>query len=119
MHKYPKGQIENQLESWPFDNPESDYRILRGDPRASGRIDYGGNDAPTRLGIWACTEGAFECTELGDELQTIISGRLTLTRVDGESVECGPGDSLFTRKGERVVWDIHEDVVKVFFSHLG
>ena len=69
-----------------------------------------------RLGIWSCTAGAFECTELGDELQTILRGRLTLTRIGGESLDCGPGDSIFTRKGERVIWDIHEDVTKVFFS---
>ena len=25
-----------------------------------------------------------------------------------------PGDSVFTRKGERVIWDIEEDVTKVF-----
>ncbi|MDH3388938.1 MAG: cupin domain-containing protein, partial [Gammaproteobacteria bacterium] len=92
------------------------YRILRGNPRASGRLDFGANTDQHRLGIWACTRGAFECTELGDELQTILSGRLTLTRVGGESIECGPGDSIFTRKGERVVWDIHEDVSKLFFT---
>lgn len=119
MHLYPFGQIPERLEPWPFDNPASDYRILRGEPRASGRLDAGGNDQATRLGIWACTEGAFECTELGDELQTIVRGRLTLTRVGGESIECGPGDSIYTRKGERVIWDIHEPVVKIFFSHLG
>ncbi len=117
MHKYPIDEVPSNLESWPFDNPDSDYRILRGDPRASGRLDYGGNAEKHRLGLWACTEGAFECTELGDELQTILSGRLTLTRVGGESIECGPGDSIFTRKGERVVWDVHEDVVKVFFTY--
>ncbi len=53
MHKYPFGEIPNQLEDWPFDNPDSDYRIVRGEPRASGRIDAGGNDEKTRLGIWA------------------------------------------------------------------
>jgi uncharacterized cupin superfamily protein len=43
---------------------------------------------------------------------------LTLTRVGGESIACGPGDSIFTRKGERLIWDIHEDVTKVFFTDL-
>jgi len=119
MHKYAIDEIPRNLEPWPFDNPDSDYNILRGNPRASGRLDFGGNDAPHRLGIWACSEGAFECTELGDELQTIISGRLILTRVGGESIECGPGDSIFTRKGERVIWDIRQDVTKIFFTHLG
>lgn len=118
MRKYPYGETQLSLEPWPFENPLSDYKILRGEPRASGRIDAGGNDSSSRLGIWCCTEGAFECTELGDELQTILSGRLTLTRADGESIEAGPGDSIYTRKGERVVWDIHEEVTKVFFTCL-
>ena len=119
MHKYPVNEIADNLEPWPFDNPDSDYKILRGNPLASGRLDFGGSDESHRLGIWACSEGAFECTELGDELQTIISGRLILTRVGDESIECGPGDSIFTRKGERVIWDIRQDVTKVFFTHLG
>jgi uncharacterized cupin superfamily protein len=118
MQKYALDDVPEWLEDWPFDNPASDYKILRGNPRASGRLDYGDNAGPHRLGIWACTEGAFECTELGDELQTIIRGRLVLTRVGGESIECGPGDSIFTRKGERVIWDIREDVTKVFFTAL-
>jgi uncharacterized cupin superfamily protein len=116
MHKYDKDELHEDLQPWPFDNPASDYRILRGNPRASGRLDFGGGDAGHRLGIWACSEGAFECTELGDELQTILRGRLTLTRIDGESIDCGPGDSIFTRRGERVVWEIHQPVVKIFFS---
>lgn len=118
MHKYAGGEIPRELESWPFDNPQSDYKILRGNPQASGRLDAGANDGAWRLGIWSCTEGAFECTELGDELQTILEGRLTLTRADGETVEAGPGDTIFTRRGERVVWDIHETVTKVFFTSL-
>ena len=30
------------LKPWPFDNPESNYKILSGAPAASGRIDTGG-----------------------------------------------------------------------------
>ena len=118
MFKYACGDVPDNLEPWPFDNPASAYRILRGDPRASGRIDFGASDGGSRLGIWSCTEGAFECTELGDELQTIVKGRLVLTRQGGESIECGPGDSIFTRRGERVTWDIRETVTKVFFTDL-
>ncbi len=62
-------------------------------------------------------EGVFTCTEAGDELQTLIRGRLILTRDDGESISCEPGDSIFTRKGERVTRDIQEDVTKVFFTY--
>ena len=118
MRKYPVNEIPLDLEPWPFDNPDSDYQILRGNPRASGRLDFGSNDGESRLGIWSCTEGAFQCTELGDELQTILTGRLVLTREDGKSIECGPGDSIFTRRGERVTWDIREDVTKLFFTCL-
>ena len=50
-------------------------------------------------------------------MQTIIRGRLILTNADGESIECGPGDSIYTRKGERVTWNILESVTKVFFTH--
>ena len=117
MYKYAMNQKFDELEPWPFDGEASNYKIFRGNPQASGRFDLGSGDSQHRLGIWACTEGAFECTEGGDELQTIISGHLVLTRSDGESVECGPGDSLFTRKGERVQWDIQQAVTKVFFTY--
>ena len=116
MLKYGKDDIPEDLEFWPFDNPDSDYRILRGEPRASGRLDFADNEAGQRLGIWSCSSGAFECTELGDELQIILRGRLTLTRVGAEPIECGPGDSIFTRKNERLLWDIHEDVTKLFLT---
>ena len=117
MHKYPVNIKIDSLESWPFEGKASNYEILRGNPKASGRFDLGGGDSQHRLGIWSCTEGAFRCTEQGDELQTIIRGRLTLTNASGQSIEAGPGDSIFTRKGERVTWDIHEAVTKVFFTH--
>ncbi|MFT5111100.1 MAG: putative cupin superfamily protein [Parasphingorhabdus sp.] len=116
MNKYPIQNQHSDLIDWPFDNPDSDYIILRGAPKASGRLDYESDDKSCRAGIWKCTEGAFECTEVGDELQTIQQGQLTITRSDGQTVHCGPGDSVFTRKGERVVWDITETVVKVFFT---
>ena len=117
MRKYPAGEKYDSLEPWPFDNPDSDYRILRGTPRASGRFDIVDSKGQHCMGIWRCSEGAFECTEQGDELQTIVSGRLVLTSADGVSMDCGPGDSIFTRKGERVTWDILEEVTKLFFSY--
>jgi uncharacterized cupin superfamily protein len=117
MRKYPLNNLEDNLEPWPFEGEASNYQIIRGNPQASGRLDIGSNSGQHRMGIWACTEGAFSCIEVGDELQTIISGRLILTRDDGESISCGPGDSIFTRKGERVTWDIQEDVTKVFFTY--
>lgn len=117
MLKFEHQQSFDDLEDWPFDNAQSNYKILRGNPVASGRIDRGSNEGQHRMGVWRCSEGAFECTELGDELQTIISGRLILTRVGGKSIECGPGDSVYTEKGERVIWDVQQTVTKVFFTY--
>jgi uncharacterized cupin superfamily protein len=117
MRKYPFNAVEQNLVPWPFEGESSNYRISRGNPQASGRIDVGASEGEHRMGIWHCTEGAFSCVEVGDELQTIISGRLTITRDDGESINCGPGDSIFTRKGERITWDIQETVTKVFFTY--
>ena len=117
MQKYPVKKIIPNLNPWPFEGEASNYEIIRGNPQASGRIDLGTNEGQHRMGIWSCTEGAFACTELGDELQTVISGQLTITRDDGETIECGPGDSIFTRKGERLTWDIKQTVTKVFFTY--
>jgi len=116
---YAAGDDVGRLEDWPFDNPASDYRIVRGDPRTSGRIDAGGPGHPTRYGIWRCTEGVFECTEQGDEMMTILSGMCRLTDLaNGVAVDLATGDTYFVRDGSRVRWDVAEDVTKVFFGCL-
>lgn len=117
MRKYPGNTDIEKLEPWPFDGTASNYEIISGNPQASGRIDRGTASSQHRVGIWSCSKGVFSCTELGDELQTIISGRLIMTRENRESIECQAGDSIFTRKGERLTWDIREAVTKVFFSY--
>ena len=62
----------------------------------------------------------FECTEQGDELMTILSGRCRLIDSDsGEIHELNASDTLFVHDGSRVTWDIIEDVTKVFFGHKG
>ena len=117
MLTYHQSQpIKNLIELPPF-RETSGYRIVRGNPRAFIRFDMGGSPDLLKLGIWSCTEGAFECIEGGDELQTIISGRLRIIESDGTTHEFGAGDSFFTRKGEKIVWDIIEQVEKVFFTY--
>ncbi|MFZ8869135.1 MAG: cupin domain-containing protein [Paracoccaceae bacterium] len=118
MQIYTPGTEIGVLQPWPFDNPESNYKILFGAPAASGRIDTGGAGYTTRSGIWRCTAGTFECTEQGDELMTLLSGRCHLTdQSTGKSHELGAGDSLFMPDGRRVTWEIIQEVTKVFFGN--
>lgn len=117
MEKYAPGDDVGELEHWPFDSPASDYRIVLGAPKASGRIDKGGRGHITRYGIWRCTKGAFECTEQGDEMMTVLSGRCRITWLgSGETRDLGVGDTMFMHDQTRVRWDILEDVTKVFFG---
>ncbi len=118
MQRYAPGDEVGPLEAWPFDNPASDYRIVSGDPKTFGRIDTGGPGHTTRQGIWRCTPGAFDCTEQGDELLTVLSGRCRITWLEsGETRELGPGETLFILDGSRVRWEVTGELTKVFFAH--
>lgn len=118
MFKYQADMDPGPLTAWPFDAPQSAYCILSGTPEASGRIDAGGAGQTSRTGIWRCTAGSFECTEQGDELMTLLSGRCRITDLTtGAVLDLGVGDSAFVRDGQRVRWDILDDVTKVFFGH--
>ena len=116
MRLYRREENFDDLEQWSFENKASDYVIVQGNPVASGRIDYVSPDGSSRLGIWRCTGGVFDCNELGEELQTILQGRLILTLGDEPPIECTRGDSVFTRKGQRVRWEIRETVIKLFHT---
>jgi len=117
MIAYEPGMDVGPLEHWPFTGAASDYRILRGAPQAHGRLDAGGAGFETRTGIWRCTSGAFECTEQGDELMTVLSGGCRVTDLARGTVHVlTPGQSLFMRDGSRVVWEIEVEVTKVFFG---
>ena len=50
MQIYTPGTEIWVLQPWPFDNPESNYKILFGAPAASGRIDTGGGGLYNALG---------------------------------------------------------------------
>jgi len=118
MFKLKPGDDVGALEIWALDNPASNYQITRGAPVTSGRIDAGGEGYVSRYGIWRCTAGALECTEQGDELFMVLSGRCRLIdQATGDVTELAPGDSYFVRDGARVTWDVAEDLTKVFFGH--
>lgn len=118
LQKYSRNTVLllGEMEHWPFTNPQSKYVIHHGStPSASGRIDQ--TTPNTRVGIWHCTIGTMECTEQGDELMTILTGKVTVTDTcTGQSLLLEAGDSMFSYNGKRVIWDVHEDVTKVFFG---
>ncbi len=94
------------------------YEVLEGNPMAAIRFDVGDAQSPHQLGVWRCTPGRFACIEKGDELQTLMVGRLSLTGEDGIERRFNAGDSIYTTRGERVIWDVQETVIKVFFTHV-
>lgn len=118
MNSYAPGDDVGLLEFWPFDNPASAYKIVTGQPKTYGRIDKGGPGHFTRYGIWRCTPGAFECTEQGDELMTVLAGRCRLTWLaDGATEELAAGDTRMIEDGARVRWEVYEELTKVFFAY--
>ena len=118
MTPYKPGDDCGALEPWSLDDPAADYRVVSGTPETSGRIDKGGPGHTTRFGVWRCTRGAFDCTEQGDELMTVLSGHCRLTWLNsGESRELGPGDTLFIEDRSRVRWEVGDTLTKVFFAH--
>ncbi|MBS1303081.1 cupin domain-containing protein [Loktanella sp. SALINAS62] len=111
------GDDVGPLDDWPFDSPVSDYVILSGTPRASGRLFDGGPGHVTRAGIWRCTAGAFTCTEQGTEMMTILSGNGQIRdHATGTITAFAAGDVLFSMDGRRVTWNIDSDVTKVFYA---
>ena len=116
MIVYERNGAGRGLADWPPPAEREGNRLLDGTPRASGRIDLEADDGRRQLGVWRCTPGVYECVEQADELQTILEGRLRLVEADGTAHELGPGDTVFTRQGERLVWDVRETVVKVFYA---
>ncbi len=93
------------------------YRVINGNLCASVRFDVGTADSAIRVGVWMCTPGTFECVESGDELQSVIEGRLRVIQADGAVNEFTSGDSFYTEKGEHLVWEVVETVKKIFFTY--
>ena len=117
MRPYKLNSPLSDLKKLPPFDPAAGYQIVEGNPEAYIRFDAGGPSTRHRQGLWRCTPGAFACIEKGDELQTVLEGKLILIHEDGSSQEFTAGDSFYTEKGEKVTWKIIDTVTKVFFTH--
>jgi len=117
MLDYTELKDKGGLVPWPTLEELPFVKVLSGNPVHSGRFDLGGFGVRTMAGVWQCTPGSFEYTYPGDEICTLIEGRISVVDEDGRTHEYGPGDTFYTRKGEVVMWTVIETVRKVFHIH--
>lgn len=105
------------LVPWPSLKELPFAKVVAGDPKHEGRFDLGGFGQRTMAGVWQCTPGKFEYTYPGDEICTLLAGKLRVTDHEGKVHNYKAGDTFYTRKGEFAVWEILETVRKIFFIH--
>jgi uncharacterized cupin superfamily protein len=117
MLDYTMLKDEGGLTPWPPLRELDFVKVLDGDPVHSGRFDLGGFGKRTMVGVWECTPGRFEYTYPGDEICTLLAGRIQVVDEDGRSHEYGAGDTFYTRKGEVAIWTVLESVRKIFHIH--
>ena len=54
------------------------------------------------------------CTGHGDETYIVLAGRVRITDPAGRSCEVGPGNTVFTPKGDTEIWEVTETFRKIF-----
>ena len=117
MHSYKISSSQTGMEPW-LDFEEEGVEVLEGNPKQSGRIDWGSVEGPMAVGVWECTPGKVRLVNPFSEYCTVTKGRVTVTDADGEQSTYGPGDSFFIAQGEGSTWDVLEDFQKAFFFHI-
>ena len=117
MLDYVQLKDEGGLEPWPPLNDLPFAEVLEGNPEHSGRFDLGDFGTRTMAGVWRCTPGKFAYTYPGDEICTLLAGKIRVTEQDGTAHTYSAGDIFCTSKGEQVTWEVLETVRKVFFIH--
>jgi len=117
MLDYTELKHKGGLTPWPPLAELPFAKVLAGNPVHSGRFDLGGFGKRTMAGVWECTPGSFEYTYPGDEICTLISGRISVVDERGKTHTYGPGDTFYTRKGEVAIWTVLETVRKIFHIH--
>ena len=117
MQSYRQSATQTGMEPWP-ELEEEGVEILEGDPKQSGRIDWGSIEGPMAVGVWECTPGKVRLVNAYSEYCTVTRGRVTVTDGEGFQDTFGPGDSFFLAQGEPSTWEVHEDFQKSFFLHI-
>ena len=118
MYSYNAEKTESDLDPLPaFVDQYDDVTILEGNPEQSGRVDFHTAEGSVLAGVWECTRGKFEITYPFSEIATILNGTIVVTDSAGVATTLTQGDSFFIAQGERVTWEVVEDMRKSFFLH--
>ncbi|WJI61816.1 cupin domain-containing protein [Mesorhizobium sp. C416B] len=88
---------------------------IEGDQVEAVRSFFQSPDGTVDVGIWECTPGRFTADRSdSSEICHIISGRVELSRIDGEVRELGPVDLLVLPQGWKGEWLIRETTRKLY-----
>lgn len=91
-----------------------------GEPQTAGRILHTSADGTIEVGIWECTPGGWSIEDRPNtETVMILSGRATITDIDGTRHALAPGSSLTLPLGWSGRWDIEETIRKVYVTIAG
>ena len=71
-------------------------------------------DRRRATGLWECTPGTVGGTFLFNEVDVILSGRMTVHDADGTSFEVAAGDHAMWPEGWTGEWEVHETLRKSF-----
>jgi hypothetical protein len=66
------------------------------------------------MGIWECSPGRWQRTIMQEEFAHFIKGSATFIPSGGDPIEIRAGDSIWFPANSCGVWDIREDVRKVY-----
>ncbi len=66
------------------------------------------------MGIWECSPGRWQRTIMQEEFAHFLTGSATFIPTNGAPIEIKAGDSIWFPKNSCGVWDIKEDVRKVY-----
>jgi uncharacterized cupin superfamily protein len=80
--------------------------IVEGTPQARARELARSADGTAVVVAWSCTAGRFHWHYGVDEIMSVISGEVFITREDGAERRLGPGDMVFFPAGSRSLWRV-------------
>lgn len=74
------------------------------------------DDAPgiDSMGIWECSPGRWQRTIMEEEFAHFVKGSARFVPDHGEPIELRAGDTIWFPANSRGVWEIAEDVRKVY-----